>query len=125
MTQIIKDALLRRDEAIQKATNDWLAACQGLADLIPESLRSFAVEHGWIKSDDWWKLPERLENMAIDGMAFQATDATNTHFVNIEEAQVAFAALNIAWAGFIHIEVDYKKWPRFEAILTPTDSAEG
>ncbi|HAU65978.1 TPA: hypothetical protein DCW61_01380 [Candidatus Uhrbacteria bacterium] len=99
----------------RQAQADWEEIADRMSKLIPESLRSFASEKGWVRNEidnSWFSLPEWLQFLVINTKtgifssgSIHGTDLPKYGFDSFDDLKAKFSELEQAWGGLIRIVV--------------------
>lgn len=110
----LKETFERKEALEREAKESWEQMAEKLARRIPEGLRTFALETGWINTPGWWKLPEFLQNTVTytkigscsnDKYHESPEDLAPYGFKDLEDAIKKFKELGHAWAGTITVKI--------------------
>lgn len=110
----LKETFERKEAHEREAKESWEQMAEELSRRIPEGLRTFALETGWINTPGWWKLPEFLQNTitytkdgghSSDKYHESPADLAQYGFKNLEDAIKKFKDLGRAWAGAITVKI--------------------
>ena len=109
----IVTAFDERERLEEQAKAVWDDAAYRLSKLIPEDLRSFASESGWLKNDLWWVLPDWLQCLVNNTRVgacirdrYRQNDLESHGFESFDDLKAKFRELEKAWEGLIRIVVD-------------------